>query len=146
MARVTKSVTIANDPARIIDYIADVGNHPAFLGPLKSVTNLEGDPKRPGTSWDWTFVMAGVEFTGRAETVAYEAGKRYSFKTTSGITSTFTYSCDAGGGKGAVKLSIDVTYDVPKTLVARMQTSVVEKLNDAEGARAVENLKAILDT
>lgn len=146
MARVTKSVTIANEPGRIIDYIAEVSNHPAFLGPLKSVTNLKGNPKQPGSSWDWTFVMAGVEFTGRAETVAYEPGKRYSFKTTSGITSTFTYSCEAGGASGPAKLSIDVAYDVPKTLMAKMQASVVEKLNDAEGARAVENLKAILDT
>lgn len=144
MARVVKSVKVTNDPARIIDYIADVGNHPAFLGPLKAVSNLKGDPRKVGSSWDWTFIMAGVEFTGKAETVAYESGKRYSFKTTSGIQSTFVYSAepDAGGSK----VSIDVTYEVPKTLLAKMQTAVVEKWNEAEGARAVENLKAILDS
>jgi hypothetical protein len=38
-----------------------------------------------------------------------------------------------------------VTYDVPSSLLSKMQTGVVEKLNDAEGVRAVENLKAILD-
>lgn len=144
MSHVTKSVTISSDPGRIIDYIADVNNHPAFLGPLKSVSKVTGDPRKPGASWDWTFVMAGVEFTGRAETVAFDAGKKYSFKTTAGIQSTFTYSAEAG--KGGTKVTIDVTYEVPKTLAARMQTAVVEKLNEAEGARAVENLKAILDT
>jgi hypothetical protein len=40
---------------------------------------------------------------------------------------------------------VDVTYDVPSSLLSRMQAGVVEKLNEAEGARAVENLKAILD-
>jgi uncharacterized membrane protein len=144
MAHVVKSVTISNDPARIIEYIADVNNHPAFLGPLKSVTQPSGDPKKAGTSWDWTFMMAGVEFTGRAETVAFEPGKRYSFKTTSGIQSTFNYRCEPGA-KGAT-VTIDVTYEVPKTLLSKMQTSVVEKLNESEGASAVENLKAILDT
>ena len=44
-----------------------------------------------------------------------------------------------------VKVTVDVTYEVPQALLARMQATVVEKLNDAEGARAVENLKAILD-
>ena len=144
MSRVAKSVTIANDPVRIIDYIAEVANHPAFLGPLKAVSNMQGNPREAGSSWDWTFIMAGVEFTGRAETVAFEPGKRYSFKTTSGIQSTFVYSAEPAGN--GTKVSIDVTYEVPKTLLAKMQTAVVEKWNDAEGARAVENLKAILDS
>jgi uncharacterized membrane protein len=144
MSRVAKSVTVTNEPARIIDYIAEVKNHPAFLGPLKSVANLSGDPRKAGSSWDWTFIMAGMEFTGRAETVAFESGKKYSFKTTTGIQSTFTYTCEAAG-KGGTKVSIDVTYEIPKTAIAKMQAAVVEKLNDAEGVRAVENLKAILD-
>ena len=146
MSRVVKSVTISNAPERIIEYIADVNNHPAFLGPLKAVSQLSGDPRKTGTSWDWTFMMAGVEFTGRAETVAFEPGKRYSFKTTSGIQSTFNYRCEGGTKGNGVQVTIDVTYEVPKTLLSKMQTSVVEKLNESEGASAVENLKAILDT
>jgi len=143
MSRVAKSAVITNKANQIIDYIADVKNHPAFLGPLKSVTNVNGDPKKAGTSWDWTFVMAGVEFSGRAETVGYESGKKFSFKTTTGIQSTFTYNAEPQGN--SVKVSIDVTYEVPQSLLAKMQAGVVEKLNDAEGGRAVENLKAILD-
>ena len=143
MARVAQSVVITNTADRIIDYIADVKNHPAFLGPLKSIANLNGDPKKVGTSWDWTFVMEGVEFSGRAETVKYESGKQFGFKTTTGIQSTFTYSAEPQG-KGA-KVSIDVTYEVPQSLLSRMQAGVVEKVNEAEGARAVENLKTILD-
>lgn len=143
MSRVAKSAVITNNADRIMTYIADVKNHPAFIGPLKSIANVNGDPKKPGTSWDWTFVMGGVEFTGRAETVKYESGKTFSYRTTTGIQSTFTYSAEPQGN--SVKVTVDVTYDVPQTLLSKMQTSVVEKLNEAEGARAVENLKAILD-
>ena len=143
MSRVAKSAVISNNADQIMSYIADVKNHPAFIGPLKSITNVNGDPKKPGTSWDWTFVMAGVEFSGRAETVSYEGGKKFSYKTTTGIQSTFTYSAEPQGS--VVKVTVDVTYEVPQTLVSKMQTGVVEKLNEAEGARAVENLKAILD-
>ena len=60
MSRVAKSAVITNKADRVIDYLADVKNHPAFLGPLKSVANVNGDPKKAGTSWDWTFVMGGV--------------------------------------------------------------------------------------
>ena len=143
MSRVAKSAVINCSADQIMSYIADVKNHPAFIGPLKSIANINGDPKKAGTSWDWTFVMAGVEFTGRSETVSYEAGKKFSYKTTTGILSTFTYTADPQGD--GVNVTVDVTYELPQTLVAKMQGSVVEKLNEAEGSRAVENLKAILD-
>ena len=143
MSRVAKSAVINNKADQIMNYIADVRNHPAFIGPLKSVANLNGDPKQAGTSWDWTFVMAGVEFTGRAETVGYESGRKFTYKTTTGVQSTFTYSAEPQGN--GVEVTVDVTYEVPQALLSRMQAAVVEKLNDAEGSRAVENLKAILD-
>ena len=143
MSRVAKSAVISNSAEQIMNYIADVKNHPAFIGPLKSIANVNGDPKKPGTSWDWTFVMAGVEFSGRAETVSYESGKTFRYKTTTGVQSTFTYSAESQGND--VKVTVDVTYDVPQTLLSKMQAGVVEKLNEAEGSRAVENLKAILD-
>jgi uncharacterized membrane protein len=143
MSRVAKSAVINCSADQIMNYIADVKNHPAFIGPLKSIANINGDSKKAGTSWDWTFVMAGVEFPGRSETVSYEPGKKFSYKTTTGILSTFTYTADQQGD--GVKLTVDVTYELPQTLVAKMQGSVVEKLNEAEGSRAVENLKAILD-
>jgi uncharacterized membrane protein len=143
MSRVAKSAVINGNADQIMSYIADVKNHPAFIGPLKSIANVKGDPKQPGTSWDWTFIMAGVELSGRAETVGYEPGKKFSYRTTTGAESTWTYSAEPQGS--GLKVTVDVTYDVPSTLLSKMQASVVEKLNDAEGVRAVENLKAILD-
>jgi len=143
MSQVTRSAVIKNKPERIMEYIADVNNHTAFIGPLKSVSKLSGDPTKPGTSWTWTFMMAGVEFSGSAETVSYTPGKKFSYKTTSGILSTFSYSCESGGGGTTLKM--EVSYEIPKTLLSKMQSAVVEKLNDAEGDRIVENIKAILD-
>ena len=143
MSRVAKSAVINGSADQIMNYIADVKNHPAFIGPLKSIANVNGDPKKAGTSWDWTFVMAGVEFSGRAETVSFEGGKKFSYRTTTGVESTWTYSTEPQGN--GQKVTVDVTYEVPSTLISKMQAGVVEKLNDAEGLRAVENLKAILD-
>ena len=143
MARVDKSVVISSPPEKVIAYIADVSNHPAFISSLKSVANLRGDSRKPGTGWDWTYVMAGVEISGKAETVAYTPGKQFTYKTTTGIESTFTYRVEPA--TGGSRLSVDVVYQIPKSLLGKMQAAVVEKLNDAEGARAVENLKAILD-
>jgi uncharacterized membrane protein len=143
MSRVTKAVEISCPPDKVIAYIADVSHHPAFISSLKSVAGIRGDSTKPGTGWDWTYVMAGVEISGKAETVAYTPGKQFSYKTTTGIESTFTYRVEPSP-RGS-RLSVEVAYQIPKSLLGKVQASVVEKLNDAEGARAVENLKAILD-
>jgi len=39
-----------------------------------------------------------------------------------------------------------VGYEVPRNLLARLQTSAVERLNDTEDLAAVQDLEAILDT
>lgn len=143
MPNVSKSVTVNRPAAEVIEYIADVSNHPAFIGPLKSVSDLSGDPRKPGTSWTWVFVMAGVEISGSAETVKYEPGRLFSYRTTSGALSTFEYSA-ASEGK-ATKVTINVDYQIPDTLLGKVQGPVVERLNDLDGQRAVDNLKVILD-
>ena len=143
MPNVNKSVTVSRAPAEVIDYIADVSNHPAFIGPLKSVSDLAGDPRQPGTTWSWLFVMAGVEISGDAETVRYEPGKTFSYRTTSGALSTFEYSAAAQGDGTSV--TINVEYEIPRTLLGKVQAPVVERLNEADGQRAVDNLKVILD-
>ena len=74
MSHVTTTVPLQADPNEIIDYIAVVENHPAFIGPLKSVENLSGPAQEPGTTWDWTFIMAGVEISGQAEALEYTPG------------------------------------------------------------------------
>src|SRR5688572_20478567 len=105
MSRVVKSAVINGSADQIMNYIADVKNHPAFIGPLKSVANIDGDPKKPGTSWDWTFMMGGVEFSGRAETVRFDSGKVFSYKTTTGVQSTFTYSAEPQGDRKSTRLN-----------------------------------------
>jgi carbon monoxide dehydrogenase subunit G len=144
MAKVTRKFTVKRNPEAVIDYISDVENHPAFIPPLKSVANIAGDPKRKGSHWDWTFVMAGVEIKGKAETADYQAGKRYSFKTT-GIDSTFIYTVEAADGGSRV--TADVVYEVPQGVLAKIaDKTVVERMNERDADKAAQSLKTILDS
>jgi uncharacterized membrane protein len=143
MSKVAQSTDVKCSPETMMDYIIDVTNHPAFIGPLKSVTNIKGDVKKPGTSWDWVYALSGVELSGKAETVRWVPGKEFVYKTTSGAKSTFTYRADPAGAK--TKLSLNVEYEVPTNALGKMKSSVFEKLNDAEGKKVVENLKALLE-
>jgi uncharacterized membrane protein len=75
--------------------------------------------------------------------VRYVPAKEFVYKTTTGAVSTFTYRADAAGKK--TRLSLNVDYEVPTNALGKMQASVFEKLNDAEGKRVVENLKALFE-
>jgi hypothetical protein len=142
MSRVTRVVTVKAVPRQVIDYISNVNNHPAFIPPLVSVENLQGDPRQPGTTWEWTFVMAGVQIRGRAETVVAREGERFSFKTTAGIESTFTYSAEPADG--GTRLTLDVVYEVPQNVLAKvLDRAVVERMNEAEADQVVENIRTI---
>ena len=143
MSKVTQSLEVNCSPESLMEFIVDVTNHPGFIGPLKAVENVKGDVRKPGTSWDWVYNIAGVELSGKAETVRFVPGKEFVYKTTSGAKSTFTYRADPVGKK--TKLSLNVDYEVPTNALGKMQASVFEKLNDAEGKRVVENLKALFE-
>jgi uncharacterized membrane protein len=143
VSRVAKAITVNATPQEVMEYIADVRNHPAFIGPLQAVEDVSGDPREPGTTWTWTFVMGGVELVGDAETLSYEPARTFSYRTTSGASSTFVYRAAPDGG--ATRVSLEVEYELPQTVLGRMERSVLEKLNDSDAQRAVDNLKAILD-
>ncbi len=143
MARVAESLEVSCSPESLMEYIVDVTNHPAFIGPLKSVLNVRGDVRTPGTNWDWVYSLAGVELSGKAETVRFVPGREFVYKTTTGALSTFTYSAQSAGSK--TRLSLNVDYEIPTTALGKMKASVFEKLNNAEGKRVVENLKVLLE-
>ena len=143
MSHVTKIVTVHASPETVIECIADVENHPAFIGPLKRIDKLSGSSRKVGTTWDWTFIMAGVEISGKAETVEYSRGVRYKYRTTSGIMSTFTYSVESL--EGGSRLTMDVEYEVPGSVVDKVGLAVAERLNDHAGKSAAENIKIILE-
>ncbi len=143
MSRTTKILSINVSPEKVMEYISNVSNHPAFIPPLKSVENISGDPTQLGTVWDWTFVMAGIEFKGKSETVDYQPGKVFKYKTTGGIAATFTYSVEAEGS--ASRLTMDVEYEVPSSLLGKANQAAVEKVNADSAQAAEENIKTILE-
>lgn len=141
---VSVTVHIHNTPETVMGYIADVRNRPFFLGPLKSVDIIQGEPDAVGTRWKWTWLALGMEFEGVGECVQYEPAKSYTFKTEGGIASTWTYLAEADGD--GTKLTIKAEYEVPQSAVSRLPVaSVAEKMKQGEAQRVADNLQIILN-
>lgn len=143
MSQTTESVSINSSPEKVMEYISDVNNHPAFIPPLKSVENIEGDAKNPGTKWDWTFMLAGLELHGKSETVEYQSGKVFKYRTYGGAESTFTYTVESEGT--GTKLTMDVEYEIPESVLGKVSQAAVEKINADSADASAANIKAILE-
>jgi carbon monoxide dehydrogenase subunit G len=144
MAKIIKTVSVNVAPSKIMGYVSDVKNHTAFIPPLKSVENVDGNERTPGASWEWTFDMGGVELKGKAETLEYKEGELFRYKTQGGIESTFTYRVSPEGQ--GTKLSIEVDYEVPQSVLGKIaDKSIVEKMNTAQADAAANNIKSILE-
>lgn len=144
MTQITRTITIAALPEKVMSYISDVRNHTAFIPPLKSIEQADGDERTPGKDWTWTFEMGGVELKGTSVTLDYQEGKLFKYKTNGGIESTFTYEA-VPEGDGS-RLTIMVDYEVPHTVLGKIaDKSVVERMNNTQADATAENIKSILE-
>lgn len=144
MTRIYRSVRLTKDPEQVVNYISDVQNHPAFIHALTSIGNLSGESRVPGTTWTWTFVMAGIAIEGTAETTEFKPGKVFAYKTTSGIDSQFSYRVEAGSDGN--DLVVEVKYEPPPGVLGKvLDKALIERQNEAEADRTIENLKVIFN-
>jgi hypothetical protein len=139
------TASIDNTPEAVLSYVADVRNRPYYLPSLKTVTEVKDAPNHgAGTTWKWSWLSLGMEFIGTGECLKYEPGKLYQFRTTGGISSTWTYTATPAGS--GTNLHVKVEFEVPESARSRLPLpAVAEKLKKVEAERVVQNLKAILD-
>jgi hypothetical protein len=136
--KVVAQAQISNSPEAVMDYIADVRHRPLYLPSLKAVSDVKGGPGA-GTTWKWTWVMFGLEFQGTGRCLDYQPARLCSFRTEGGLESTWTYRAAPEGG--GTRLTIEVEYKVPDSLLSRLRPDP----HKAEAEHVVYNLKTILD-
>jgi carbon monoxide dehydrogenase subunit G len=131
-------------PEAVLAFIADVRNRTRYLPSLKSLTDVRGGPAGAGTTWKWKFAVLGSEFEGTAESTQYEPGKLYAFQTKGGLESSWTYRTEPEAD--GTKLTIDVEFQVPEHLAARLPSpQVIETMKKAESDLVINNLKLLLE-
>jgi len=143
MNNITKSVHITNTPNYILNYIINIKNHPNFILALESITEPNGDPRTPGTSWTWTFTMSGVRINGTAHTVNFEKDHIFSYQTKGDLESLFTYTTVPENG--GTRLTITVEYEMPTTVLKKVTEKLfIKHINEFVTAQAAKNLHDIL--
>ena len=142
MAKVERGISIKVPVEKAFSYITDPKNELEWLPSMTDVRDLIG--LGVGQSWGWTYKMLGLSLKGKTEVTEFASNKRYVYKSSGGITSTWTYTFkpEAGG----TRLNLAVEYTIPIPVLGKVAERLVLAQNEREADLAVANIKARLES
>jgi uncharacterized protein YndB with AHSA1/START domain len=138
MEKYKKSTFIEAPPAKIFDYLTDATHFTEIWPSMVEVSNAQARPDG-AVEFDWVYKMAGLKFHGHSETLEVQRDRVRLMRNDGGIPSTFRWSFEQHD-KGT-DFSLEVEYEIPKTLLARLATPLLRRLNERDGDTLVHNLK-----
>ena len=142
MAKVERGISIKVPVEKAFSYITDPKNELEWLPSMTDVRDLIG--LGVGQSWGWTYKMLGLSLKGKTEVTEFVSNKRYVYKSSGGITSTWTYTFkpEAGG----TRLNLAVEYTIPIPVLGKVAERLVLAQNEREADLAVANIKARVES
>jgi uncharacterized membrane protein len=143
MERMTKTIYINAPVEKVFAYMEDASNLPEIWPSMVEVNNIQAEQKGFAT-YDWTYKMAGVQIRGASKTLEYVPNKRIVVINEKGIESKFTwdYSPESNG----TKLSVEVEYAIPGSVLGKLAKSFIVKQNEREANTLLDNLKMRMET
>jgi carbon monoxide dehydrogenase subunit G len=142
VAKVERGVLIKAPVERVFSYVTDPKNELEWLPSMTDVRDITG--LGIGQTWGWTYKMLGMSFKGKTEVTDFASNSRYVYKSSGGITSTWTYSFkpEAGG----TRLSLAVEYTIPIPVLGKVAERLVLSQNEREADLAIANIKGRLES
>jgi ribosome-associated toxin RatA of RatAB toxin-antitoxin module len=138
MERVHKQIFIEAPPARIFDYLGDATHLPEIWQSVVEVSNAQAKPTG-ALDFDWVYKMAGMRFHGRSETIDVKRERLRVVKNEGGIPATSRWTFEPRGN--GTDFSLEVEYEMPKSLLARLAMPFLLRVNEREADALVHNLK-----
>ena len=141
MAKVERSITINAPVEKVVAYLADPTNALEYVPSMTDIRNIKGEGV--GRTYDWTYKMLGISFSGKTEVVEYKPNERYVTKSSGGIVSTWTYSFKAEAGGTQMNLVVDFTIPIP--VLGRFAERLALRQTEREADLAMATLKDRLE-
>ena len=142
MPKVDNEVIINAPVEQIFNYISQPSNLQQIWPSLIEIKNQELLPNG-GYSYQWTYKMSGVHFTGEGECIDLVPNTLLTSKNTGAIDSIVRFTFLSKGIQTKVTLSID--YQVPSTLLGHLTEIIILKMNDKEAELILDNLRIIFE-
>jgi len=125
-------------------YVSDPKNLPEIWPSLVEVKDVKDLPEHVGSTYNWTYKMAGMRFEGTTEVTEFVPNKRTVVKDHGAIEGTRTILLQPENG--STKYTTIVEYTIPTPLLGKLAERLIVKLNEHEGETVLANLKTRMET
>lgn len=142
-ATVRRSIVIDASAEVIFDFLVSPEKIPLVLPGLVENFEIPPLPLAPGSKFRYRYQMYGVMLEGVWTVTLVERPARYEAFTDGDIPSQWAY--ELSQQNGSTKVEMLVTYETPRSVLQRIQSEVVLKINQQEAEHFLQNLKTVLE-
>lgn len=143
MTTIERSIVIKAPVKQVFSYLEDPLHLPEIWPSMVEVKDVEPLPEG-GHRYHWVYKMAGTHFEGETKTVEFEPDRHLVTKASGQIPATFDYKFTPVEGK--TKVEVRTEYEIPQTLLGKLEEPFVRRLNEREADTFLANLKDRVET
>jgi len=144
MAHIKKDILIDAPLQQVFDMIYDFESIPKWMVGMEEVRNFSPGERGAGSSFEWTYNMAGVKFDGTSHIVSLEPLRKAVIQSTGGIDSTWTWTYAAEGS--GTRIACELDYTVPGAGLGKIADKlVVERTNAKNLEQSLAQIKALVE-
>jgi hypothetical protein len=142
-ATVRSSITIDTSIDRVFDFLVSPAKIPLVLPGLVENYDIPPLPLAPGSSFHFRYQMYGVMLEGTWKVTKLEKPVRYEASTTGDVASEWKY--ELSKRDGSTNINMVVAYETPRTVLQKIKSDVMLKINQQEAEHYLKNLKTVLE-
>lgn len=145
MAHIKKDVFVNMPLQQVFDMIYDFESIPKWMVGMEEVRNISPGERGEGSSFEWTYNMTGLKFTGTSQIASLNPPQKAVIESTGGLDSTWTWTY-AAEGKGT-RVTCNMEYTVPGAGLGKIADKlIVERTNARNLEKSLANIKALAES
>jgi len=145
MAKMTKKIDVVAPPDRIYGTLNDPNAMPLFVPAVTNVSNVQKTDKRIGDTFRATYGLMGMHFDLTFTDTENAPAKRIARRFEGAMKGSLAYTLEPHGNSTQVKFDVDYTMS-GGVLGKAMDKLLVERMNEKNAERMLENLKMMMET
>jgi uncharacterized membrane protein len=142
MTTIVRDITIKAPVENVFAFLADPRNLTEVWPNMLAVENVQ-ESNNGGYTYDWTYKMSGVNYTGQAETIEFLTNRQIVTKSSKGLESVHTWGFRSSGNE--TRLSLKLEYRIPTALLLRLKEPTLVQENEHEVDAMLQNVKSRME-
>jgi uncharacterized membrane protein len=143
MTTFIRDVTVKAPVDRVSQFIVDPHNLTEIWPNFIDITSIKKSKANEGYNYDWTYKMSGQRFEGKAETIDFVPREHLVTRSDKGLVSTITWKFQPAGQE--TRLTLKFEYEIPKSLLNKVNEKIIVQENEHELDAMLENLKTRME-